>query len=82
MESIMCFFDETVRQRQQSKNMGGAFRLTDDAENLLFDFAKSKQSTKLSNDDETKFKAFFEECMDHALHCRNEKPCSVSSLRF
>jgi hypothetical protein len=76
MESLMYFFDESVRQRQQ-KRLDVSSSLTDSAENLLLEFAKSKQN-KMDVEEEKKFKAFFEECMDNALHCRGEK--AITSL--
>ena len=79
MESIMDFFDESVRQRQQSRRDGSGFRLTDDAKSIMLEFAKSSKQATIGNDDKDRLKAFFEECMDDALHGRRSgKPGYLS----
>ena len=67
----MCFFDESVRQRQRNSERcesGGI--LTDNAAGLMLEFARSSKQATIGNDDKDRLKAFFEECMDHALHGR------------
>ena len=75
----MCLFDDVVRQKWQKSGGGGSnrFRVTDNAQDLMFDFARSKQRNVVDGEDMDKIKAFVEKCMDNALHGRSKECVSM-----